>query len=84
MPWSPLAEGFLSGKCTRENEKAGNFRRDSFNFPPVNKEKGFDIIDVLNEIGKNYVVKAAEIALAWVRQQPGITGTIIAQKIRNN
>lgn len=80
MPWSPLAGGFLSGKYTRENEKAGNSRRDSFDFPPVNKEKGYDIIDVLNEIGKNYEVKAAEIALAWVRQQPLVTSTIIGAK----
>lgn len=80
MPWSPLAGGFLSGKYTRENEKAGNSRRDSFDFPPVNKEKGYDIVDVLNEIGKNYEVKAAEIALAWVRQQPLVTSTIIGAK----
>ncbi len=80
MPWSPLAGGFLSGKYTRENEKAGNSRRDSFDFPPVNKEKAYDIIDVLNETGKNYEVKAAEIALAWIRQQPGVTSTIIGAK----
>lgn len=80
MPWSPLAGGFLSGKYTRENEKAGNSRRDTFDFPPVNKEKAYNIIDVLNEIGQQYDVKAAEIALAWVRQQPGITSTIIGAK----
>jgi len=80
MPWSPLAGGFLSGKYTRENEKAGNSRRDSFDFPPVNKEKAYDIVDVLNEIGKDYEVKAAEVALAWVRQQQGVTSTIIGAK----
>lgn len=80
MPWSPLAGGFLSGKYTRESEKAGNSRRDSFDFPPINKEKTYDIVDVLNEIGKNYEVKAAEIALAWVRQQHGVTSTIIGAK----
>ena len=41
MPWSPLAGGFLSGKFTRENEKAGDSRRDTFDFPPINKEKAF-------------------------------------------
>ena len=80
MPWSPLAGGFLSGKYTRETEKAGNSRRDSFDFPPVNKEKGYDIIDVLNEVGQQSGVKAAEIALAWVRQQSGVTSTIIGAK----
>ena len=80
MPWSPLAGGFLSGKYTRENEKAGNSRRDSFDFPPINKEKAYDIVDVLNEIGQQYQVKAAEIALAWVRHQPLVTSTIIGAK----
>ena len=80
MPWSPLAGGFLSGKFTRNNEKAGDSRRDNFDFPPINKEKAYDIIDVLAEIGKQHNVSVAEIALAWVRLQKGITSTIIGAK----
>ncbi len=80
MPWSPLAGGFLSGKYTRNNEKAGDSRRDNFDFPPVNKEKAYDIIDVLGEVGKQHNVSVAEIALAWVRQQKGVTSTIIGAK----
>lgn len=80
MPWSPLAGGFLSGKYTRNNEKAGDSRRDDFDFPPVNKEKAYDIIDVLAKIGKQHKVSVAEVALAWVRQQKGITSTIIGAK----
>ncbi len=80
MPWSPLAGGFLSGKFTRDNEKAGDSRRDNFDFPPINKEKAYDIIDVIAEIGKTHGVSAAQIALAWVRLQKGITSTIIGAK----
>jgi aryl-alcohol dehydrogenase-like predicted oxidoreductase len=80
MPWSPLAGGLLSGKFTRNNEKAGDSRRDIFDFPPVNREKAYDIIDVLIEVGKQHGVSAAQIALAWVRLQPGITSTIIGAK----
>lgn len=80
MPWSPLAGGFLSGKYTRTTEKAGDSRRDNFDFPPVNKDKGYDIIDVLLEIGKQHGVSAAQIALAWVRHQPAVTSTIIGAK----
>jgi len=80
MPWSPLAGGFLSGKYTRNNEKAGDSRRDTFDFPPINKENAYDIIDVIAEIGKQYNVSAAQIALAWVRLQKGITSTIIGAK----
>jgi len=80
MPWSPLAGGFLSGKYSRNNEKAGDSRRDVFDFPPVNREKAYDIIDVITDVGKQYNVSAAQIALAWVRLQKGITSTIIGAK----
>lgn len=32
------------------------------------------------EVGKQHNVSAAQIALAWVRQQPGVTSTIIGAK----
>jgi aryl-alcohol dehydrogenase-like predicted oxidoreductase len=80
MPWSPLAGGFLSGKFKRDLENTGNFRRDTFDFPPINKERTYDIIDVITEIGKQHNVTVAEVALAWVRQQKGVTSTIIGAK----
>eukprot|EP01037_Dinobryon_pediforme_P000770 gene770-774_t len=80
MPWSPLAGGFLSGKFTRNSEKAGDSRRDSFDFPPINKERTYDIIDVIADIAKQHQVSVAEVALAWVRQQKGVTSTIIGAK----
>jgi len=80
MPWSPLAGGFLSGKYTRNNKVAGNSRRDSFDFPPINKQKAYDIIDVMTEIGKHHNVSVATVALNWVINQPAITSTIIGAK----
>ncbi|SDP80541.1 Predicted oxidoreductase [Mucilaginibacter sp. OK268] len=80
MPWSPLAGGFLSGKFTRNNQNAEGSRRSTFDFPPIDKEKAYDIIDVIVEIGKQHNVSAAQIALAWVRLQKGITSTIIGAK----
>ncbi|WP_259070651.1 aldo/keto reductase [Mucilaginibacter sp. X4EP1] len=80
MPWSPLAGGFLSGKFTRDVEATGDSRRDTFDFPPINKERTYDIVDVIAEIGKQHGVSVAEVALAWVRQQQGVTSTIIGAK----
>lgn len=79
FPWSPLAGGFLTGKFTREGS-TGNARRDAFDFPPIDKEKAYDVVDVMKEIGKQYNASPAQIALAWVRHQPGITSTIIGAK----
>jgi aryl-alcohol dehydrogenase-like predicted oxidoreductase len=80
MPWSPLAGGFLSGKYTREKSKAGDSRRDEFDFPPVNKEKAYDIIDVMLRIGKSHDTSAARVALAWMLKKPGVTSIIIGAK----
>ncbi|MFB9864569.1 aldo/keto reductase [Rufibacter immobilis] len=81
MPWSPLAGGFLSGKFTRDQTSTGGAsRRDTFDFPIIDKEKAYDIIDVLLQLGEKHGVSAAEITLAWVRQQRGVTSTIIGAK----
>ncbi len=80
MPWSPLAGGFLSGKYSRETQEAGNSRRDVFDFPIIDKEKTYDIIDVMAQIASSRGVTHAEVALAWVRQQAGVASTIIGAK----
>ncbi|AUW57658.1 aldo/keto reductase [Sphingobium sp. SCG-1] len=78
MVWSPLAGGFLSGKYTREGEGEG--RRAAFDFPPVDKDKGFDIIDAMRTIADARGVSVARIALAWLLHQPVVTSVIIGAK----
>jgi aryl-alcohol dehydrogenase-like predicted oxidoreductase len=80
MPWSPLAGGFLSGKFTRGKPVAGNSRRDTFDFPPINKDKAYDIIDVMTSIGNSHNVSAARVALSWMLTKPGVTSIIIGAK----
>ena len=80
MPWSPLAGGFLSGKFSRKTLKAGNSRRDEFDFPPVNKGKAYDIIDVMQEISSAHNVSVARVALAWLLRKKGVTSIIIGAK----
>jgi aryl-alcohol dehydrogenase-like predicted oxidoreductase len=80
MPWSPLAGGFLSGKYTRNSESSGENRRDNFDFPPVDKEKAYDIIDVIQPIAQAHGVSVAQIALAWLLHQKAVTSVIIGAK----
>jgi aryl-alcohol dehydrogenase-like predicted oxidoreductase len=79
MVWSPLAGGFLSGKYTR-NSTTEEGRRTSFDFPPINKEKAFDIIDVMQFIAQKHHATVAQIALAWLLHQPAVTSIIIGAK----
>lgn len=82
MVWSPLAGGLLSGKYSR-NKNPEDARRASFDFPPVNREKAFDIIDVMEPIAKSKNVSVAQIALAWLLHQPAVTSVIIGAKNNN-
>ena len=77
--WSPLAGGFLSGKFTRENQN-GEGRRAKFDFPPIDKEKAFRIIDVLAGLGEKHDCSPARIALAWLLAQPSVTSVIIGAR----
>ena len=70
----------MSGKFTRDQKTAGDSRRDAFDFPPINKEKAFDIIDLMTKIGEHYKVSAARVALSWIKDKPGVTSVIIGAK----
>jgi aryl-alcohol dehydrogenase-like predicted oxidoreductase len=79
MVWSPLAGGLLSGKFSRtEQDRAG--RRASFDFPPVDKEKAYSIVDVMRAAAENHRVSVAQVALAWVLAQEGVTSVIIGAR----
>jgi aryl-alcohol dehydrogenase-like predicted oxidoreductase len=80
MVWSPLAGGFLSGKFTRDNAGPNDARRAAFDFPPVNKDRAYDIIDAMAAIGKAHGVSVARVALAWLLQRPGVMSVIIGAK----
>ena len=79
LVWSPLAGGFLSGKFTRTggDETA---RRAKFDFPPINKEKGFDVLDVLVAVAGRHAVSVAQIALAWLLAKEAVTSVIIGAR----
>ncbi len=77
MVWSPLAGGLLSGKYNRNSEAKDGGRRVNFDFPPVNKNKAFDIIDVMQKIAEAKQVTVAQIALAWLLHQPAVSTVII-------
>lgn len=80
LPWSPLAGGFLSGKYTRTSAPTEGARRVAFDFPPVDKEKAYDIIDVMKELGDARKVSVAQIALSWLLHQKHVTSVIIGAK----
>jgi len=79
LVWSPLAGGFLSGKFTRDGGDEAA-RRATFDFPPVNKEQGFRILDVLAPIARAHDASVAQVALAWLLAQDAVTSVIIGAR----
>jgi len=80
LVWSPLAGGLLSGKFDRDGSAPDESRRAKFDFPPVNKERAFDCVDVMREIAAEQEASVPQIALAWLLHQSAVTSIIIGAK----
>ncbi|HLB48336.1 MAG TPA: aldo/keto reductase [Anaerolineales bacterium] len=78
IPWSPLARGFLAGNRTRD--KGGETDRsksDAFAHEMYYHDTDFEIVDRVTELAKRRAVSNAQVALAWLLHQPGVTSPII-------
>jgi len=80
LVWSPLAGGLLSGKFSRENQKPEDSRRSNFDFPIVDKERTWKMLDVIRPIAEARGVSVATVSLAWILAKPFVTSVIIGAK----
>jgi aryl-alcohol dehydrogenase-like predicted oxidoreductase len=80
LVWSPLAGGLLSGKFSRDNQKPADSRRSEFDFPVVDKERAWKILDVMAPIAQAQGCSAARVALAWLLAKPVVTSIIVGAK----
>ncbi len=80
LVWSPLAGGLLSGKFSRQGSSETGSRRTTFDFPPVQMDRAWDVIDALAPIAAAKGVSVAQIAIAWLLHQPVVTSVIIGAK----
>ncbi|MBC6462231.1 aldo/keto reductase [Actinomadura sp. HBU206391] len=80
LVWSPLAGGLLSGKFDRTGTTDDNARRAKADFPLVDRERAYDIIDALRVVAARHEVQVSRVALAWVFAQPGVTSTIVGAR----
>lgn len=80
LVWSPLAGGLLSGKFGRNNQRPEDSRRSEFDFPIVDKERTWKILDAIAPIAKAHNCSAARISLAWLLTRPVVTSVIIGAK----
>jgi aryl-alcohol dehydrogenase-like predicted oxidoreductase len=80
LVWSPLAGGLLSGKFSRTNQKPAGSRRTEYDFPLVDKERTWKILDVMAPIAKAHECSPARLSLAWLLAKAVVTSVIIGAK----
>ena len=84
IPWSPLAGGGLTGKYRRGEQPAAGTRYSDPNIPNRLARFGDPVVDIadgLAPIAAAHGASVAQIALAWVAAQPGVTAPIVGPRI---
>lgn len=81
IPWSPLARGFIMGNRSRDGDDRGGAtvraRSDELAQRMYYRDEDFAIVDAITAIAKSRGVSNAQVALAWVLHQQGVTAPII-------
>jgi aryl-alcohol dehydrogenase-like predicted oxidoreductase len=87
LPWSPLAGGWLSGKYRRDQRPTGATRlgedpeRGMEAYDRRNSDAfTWDVVDALQTVAEKRGVPMAQVALAWVTDQPAVTSTILGAR----
>lgn len=81
LPWSPLAGGFLTGKHTKEERAAGS-RLAKWGpwWSKFDNARCWGAVDTARRIAAERGVSAAQVALAWTAQKPGVTSVIFGAR----
>jgi aryl-alcohol dehydrogenase-like predicted oxidoreductase len=86
LPWSPLGGGWLSGKYKRGQRPVGATRlgedpgRGMEAYDRRGTQRTWEVIDAVQKVAGERGVSMAEVALAWVTGQPGVTSTILGAR----
>ncbi|KAG0317780.1 hypothetical protein BGZ97_004853 [Linnemannia gamsii] len=77
VPWSILAEGFLSGKHTKEQATKVESKRKGQVQTHFKRPENWMILEEVKEIAKECKRTPAQVAVNWTFQKPGITSPLI-------
>jgi aryl-alcohol dehydrogenase-like predicted oxidoreductase len=72
IAYSPLAQGFLSGRYDPDHLPSGSARRTNPLFLPENLARGAELIDVLRSVANAHDATPAQVALAWLIRRPNV------------
>ena len=78
LPWSPLARGFLAGnRQARAEGETTRSKSDDFAHRMYYQPDDYEVVAAVTEVATARGVPNAQVALAWLLAQPGVTAPII-------
>ncbi|MDB5311833.1 MAG: yhdN 4 [Gemmataceae bacterium] len=78
LPWSPLARGFLAGNRSRQDYgETSRAKTDDYAQKLYYSDADFAVVERVGEVARKRGVSNAQVALAWLLHQPGVTAPII-------
>jgi aryl-alcohol dehydrogenase-like predicted oxidoreductase len=86
LPWSPLGGGWLAGKYSPDQVPTGTTRlgeepdRGVESYFRRNRDRTWAIVAEVRSVAKEHGVEPSQVALAWLRQRPGITSVILGAR----
>ena len=86
-PWSPLGGGFLAGKYARPDAGAGAAEKSNYQTGRLSgsnpfgdtkfTDRNWNTLDALRGVAAEIECPMAQVALAWVSAQPGVSSPIL-------
>jgi aryl-alcohol dehydrogenase-like predicted oxidoreductase len=80
MPFSPLAQGLLTGRYRKLEDAPGDYRAKNLLFQPDRFPRCIEVVEKIEEIGKGYGKSIAQTSIAWCNQSPYVTSSIIGAR----
>jgi aryl-alcohol dehydrogenase-like predicted oxidoreductase len=83
MIWSPLGQGVLSGKVSREQPAPAGSRQGAAGWQEpwvMSRQRLYRVIDALAEVAKERDATIAQIALAWIKDRPGVGPVVLGAR----
>jgi aryl-alcohol dehydrogenase-like predicted oxidoreductase len=86
LPWSPLGGGWLTGKYRPDERPTGATRlgedpgRGVEAYDRRNVTRTWDILDVVDRIAHDRDATMAQVAIAWVRERPGVSSVLLGAR----
>ena len=79
IPYSPLAQGLVSGKFSMDNRPTDN-RAGNHLFKDPTYGLALDAVEQMKPIAEKYSANTLQVALAWLIAQPGVTSPIVGAR----